>query len=575
MAPVDADRGDSSEAGGRPRLTGGRRADEVSAISRRAELLHAGVARVRPLTQPRRLTLVDVSILLCTALALGLRIYQLARPNYLSGPTQYDDGADFGSALRLLEGSLPYRDFVFVQPPGIALLLSPVALLAKAIGTDGGLVVARILTVCASATGVLLLGRLVRHRGPLATTLACGILAVSPDGILDAGTVFLEPWLVLACLIGASVMFEGDELTSSRSRLALGGIAFGVAGTIKVWAILPVLVLVWLVWRVGGRRSITAYVSGVAGGFVVLVIPFFVMAPNAFFNDVVVAQLSRADVARVPLLMRLASLSGITGFLQFPQLSAGEAKVILATVAIAGLLLVWVALTAVRRPRSMPTLDRFAIGTVVVVLLALLWPPDYYPHYAGFFAPLLGLAVGLAAAGLVSALAPASVRRLTIVAAVGIGVMAGVRLEYEAGLGKPTMTAWVDQLVRPGSCVLTDDAALTIAADRFISSDPGCSKMVDAFGTSLALNDGRNGLMASSADVSLDAVWLSGLRRARFVWIQCGPPAAPICDRRGSTNRLVPWTPETLGYFRRHFRTLATGPGPLNAPARLYVRLPS
>ncbi len=546
----------------------------MSAVSRTAQSLQAGVARVRPLTQPRRLTLVDVSILLCTALALGLRIYQLARPNYLSGPTQYDDGADFGSALRLLDGSLPYRDFVFVQPPGIALLLSPVALLAKAVGTDAGLVVARILTVCASATGVLLLGRLVRHRGPLATTLACGILAVSPDGILDASTVFLEPWLVLACLLGALVMFEGDELTSNRTRLALGGIAFGVAGTIKAWAILPVLVLVWLVWRAGGSRSIAAYVSGVASGFVVLVIPFVVMAPNAFLHDVVVAQLSRADVARVPLILRLASMSGITGVLQFSHLSAGEAKVIVATVAIAGLLLAWVALTVVRGPRSMPTLDRFAIGTLVVVLLALLWPADYYPHYAGFFAPLLGLAVGLAAAGLVSALAPASVWRWTIAAAIGIAVMAGVRLSYEAGTGRSTLIAWVDQLVPPGSCVLTDNAALTITADRFISTDPGCSKMVDAFGTSLALNDGRNGLMASSSDVSLQAVWLSGLRRARFVWLQCGPPAALICDRRGSTNRYVPWTPEILGYFRRHFRTLATGPGPLNPPARLYVRVP-
>jgi alpha-1,2-mannosyltransferase len=128
--------------------------------------------------------------------ALGLRIYQLARPNYLFGPTTYDDGADFGTALRLIEGSLPYRDYVFLHPPGIAVLLSPVALLAKAIGTDGGFAVARILTACASAAGVLLVGLLVRHRGVLATTLACGLLAVNPDGILDASSVFLEPWLM-------------------------------------------------------------------------------------------------------------------------------------------------------------------------------------------------------------------------------------------------------------------------------------------------------------------------------------------------------------------------------------------
>ena len=422
--------------------------------------MHAGVARVRPLTQPRRLTLVDVSILLCTALALGLRIYQLARPNYLSGPTQYDDGADFGSALRLLEGSLPYRDFVFVQPPGIALLLSPVALLAKAIGTDGGLVVARILTVCASATGVLLLGRLVRHRGPLATTLACGILAVSPDGILDAGTVFLEPWLVLACLIGASVMFEGDELTSSRSRLALGGIAFGVAGTIKVWAILPVLVLVWLVWRVGGRRSITAYVSGVAGGFVVLVIPFFVMAPNAFFNDVVVAQLSRADVVRVPLILRLASLSGITGFLQFSSSERRRGQGDLGhrcdrrtPVGVGGSHRCAEA-PFDANPGSVRDRD-VGGGAAGVAVAARLLPP-----LRGLLRPVTRPVRRSRRRRARRRAGTCVVRRLTVAAAIGIAVMAGVRLKYESGVGRPTPTAWVDQLVRPGSCVLTDERSI-------------------------------------------------------------------------------------------------------------------
>ena len=99
------------------------------------------------------------------------------------------------------------------------------------------------------------------------------------------------------------------------------------------------------------------------------------------------------------------------------------------------------------RTRPMPTLDRFAIGSLVVVLLALLWPPDYDPHYAGFFAPLLGLAVGPAAAGIVGALAPGFVWRLTIAAAIGIAVMAGLRVKYESGVGRPMLTAWVDQLV--------------------------------------------------------------------------------------------------------------------------------
>jgi len=73
------------------------------------------------------------------------------------------------------QGILPYRDFVFVQPPGITLLMTPAALIAKATGsTAGGMAIGRILTTLASAAGVVLLGLLVRHRGVLATLVACG-----------------------------------------------------------------------------------------------------------------------------------------------------------------------------------------------------------------------------------------------------------------------------------------------------------------------------------------------------------------------------------------------------------------
>jgi hypothetical protein len=532
------------------------------------------------MARPRQLTLVQVSILLTTALALGLRLYQLARPSYLTGPTTYDDGADFGTALRLIEGSLPYRDYVFMHPPGITLLLSPVALLSKAIGSDSALAVARVLTACASAAGVLLVGLLVRHRGALATALACGLLAVNPDDILAASSVFLEPWLILACLLGALVMFRGDELTSSRKRLALGGVAFGIAGAFKVWAILPVLVLIWLCWRAGGRRSIAAYLGGVMVSFAILVGPFIALAPSQFFNSVVVAQLTRTDVARTPLLMRLVSMSGVQDLGAWgSRIPTGVQVagwiVVSASLVFAAVIVARVLQAALARPRFLPTLERFTIGTLALALAAFLWPADYYPHYAGFFAPFLALAVGLAVAGLVRGRPRALVLRLTIAAAIGVGAMAGVRLYHESGVSGPPMTSWVDRFIPPGSCVVTDNAAVAIVANRFISTNPNCSKMVDAFGTSLALGGGHNGLMVSGADTSLQARWLSSLRQARFVWIQCGPPAAAICNEHGRTNRQIPWTPAILGYFDHHFSLLKTGPGMLDVPAYLYVRVPS
>ena len=70
-----------------------------------------------------------------TAVGLALRLWQLSRPGYLFGVTEYDDGPYFGSAVRLVDGALPYRDFILVQPPGITLLMVPAALAGKVAGT--------------------------------------------------------------------------------------------------------------------------------------------------------------------------------------------------------------------------------------------------------------------------------------------------------------------------------------------------------------------------------------------------------------------------------------------------------
>ncbi|HWD24554.1 MAG TPA: hypothetical protein VG368_03755, partial [Acidimicrobiales bacterium] len=58
----------------------------------------------------------------------------LSRPHGLFGLTEYDDGVYFGASLRLIEGVFPYRDFVFVQPPGITVVLAPFAALSHLIG---------------------------------------------------------------------------------------------------------------------------------------------------------------------------------------------------------------------------------------------------------------------------------------------------------------------------------------------------------------------------------------------------------------------------------------------------------
>src|SRR6516164_8292797 len=187
-----------------------------------------------------RLTYAVIAV--CTAAAAFLRFYVLARPGYLLGVTGYDDGVQFGDAMRLVSGVIPYRDFVVVQPPGSILLMAPVALLAKVTGTAWGLAIARLLTAAADTACVALLGLLVRHRGPAPAGIACGIYAVYPDALVAAQTFLLEPWLNLFCLIGALLVFDGDQLAQGR-RLAWGGAAFGFAVAVKLWALAPLAVI--------------------------------------------------------------------------------------------------------------------------------------------------------------------------------------------------------------------------------------------------------------------------------------------------------------------------------------------
>ena len=179
----------------------------------------SGGAAAPPGTRGGWLAPVNLAIIVCTALALALRLLLLSRPGYLLGVTEYDDGPYFGSAVMLVHGLLPYKTFILVQPPGITLLMVPSALLSKVTGTATAMATGRVLTTLASTAGVALAGLLVRHRGLVVVIVTCGIIAVYPDSVYTARTILVEPWLVLFCLLGALALFDRDRLTSSGKRL--------------------------------------------------------------------------------------------------------------------------------------------------------------------------------------------------------------------------------------------------------------------------------------------------------------------------------------------------------------------
>jgi hypothetical protein len=497
---------------------------------------------------------VTAVIAVATAAALALRLAQLSGPNLL-GVTQYDDGVYFGSAVRLVHGILPYRDFYLVQPPGIALLMAPAALAAKVAGTAWGMAGGRVLTVVASTASVTLAGLLVRHRGVLAVTLACGIMAVYPGNLEAAHTVFVEPWLVLFTLAAAVTLFDRDRLATGWRRLAGGGAALGFAGAVEAWAVFPFVVVLALALALPGAaacsrsRRVLLLAAGCAAGFCAPVLPFAALAPRGIYRSLVVSQVDRVTAPTpMPFRLRLMTATG-----QLPGLSNTAVLAVAVMLALLVAAAVLAATLISRRPP--PPLEAFAVASAALVVAAFLWYSQFFLHFPAFLAPFLALALALPLARLAEAAAGRggvrAARPAGRWAAAGVGVLV-IALGAASQAGsvttansrmKPSYLAAARRVIPPGACVITDQASILIAANRFSSDVPGCSPIVDGLATDYALSHGRNGVTGAGRFPAVAAAWRAAFTHAGYAWL----------SGRFSSRRIA-WNPSLRAYFRAHFR---------------------
>ncbi len=507
--------------------------------------------RVASGSERRALLLLIVG--LATVAAIAVRLDGLVRSGFVTASWNYDDAVFLGSAIRLIHGVLPYRDFVLIVPPGATLLLTPFAAVGNLVGAENALVAARLAMPFVGGANVLLLGLLLRRQAPIVVLVACFALALYPDGILTDLTVMLEPILDLFCLLGAVLLFDGDQFASSRARMILGGLAFGVAGAVKVWAILPVAVL-GILFMPRLRQRLTPFASGTAAGFLVVCGPFLIAAPRSFLNQVVLAQLGRSGPSLASHLVRLEFLSGLlTGISappQTPHLLVLTGAVCAALVGGVGFAFGFIPVASRQMAADRPSagmhttdLERFALTSAVVVLAALMWPPEFWYHYPAFFGPFLALVLGLAAGRL------AQVRPLPAVAVVVVVLAASAihALAVPASLpvlgGTAAQIARVDSLVPAGACVLTDDPEFSIEVDRFTAGSPGCPQVVDSFGTTTSVSHTDPSGVATAA-----AVWFAYFRRAQYLMLS-----------QASATRIV-WTPALQRYVYQHFTLVTQDP---------------
>lgn len=469
-----------------------------------------------------------------TVVAAALRLERL-QYGYAHGSIGYDAGVYMGSALQLVGGRLPYRDFVLVHPPAITVLLAPLALLAKVIGSAQAFALAKIVTGLAGAASVPLAARLIWHRGLPVALVAAAVLAVHDDAVSSAYEVLLEPWVVLFCLLGAVLVFDGDRIGTGR-RMWWGAAVLGIACATKIWAIAPVLVLAALC--LPDLRRLRRYLGGVAVGFAVIVVPFAIFAPGAFVREVFVVQLLRSSTERTVLghrLLHLFSVAPPNG-----RLPSAHLDLLVAGAVLMGLLLAVAGVVLVRRGSP---LERFAALSAAASVAMMLGADTFYWHYATFAVPFLALVAALT----IARLRGLGRRLWTGLLAVCIAALSWTMVHRDLRDYRVRIDSALTSVVPRGACVVTSMASSTVTSDRF-ATGPRCPALLDSFGVALTYGNGDSPSLQTLRDPRLRALWLRAYRHADWLYLV----------RRNTPT--VPSDPVLRRYLRTHFdRVYGTG----------------
>jgi alpha-1,2-mannosyltransferase len=435
------------------------------------------------------------------------------------GISEFDDGVHLGAAQLLFAGRLPYRDFAFLQPPGIVLLLQPLAALARLTGDDSALVVGRVAFVAIGGLNICLLWKLLRPRGRAAAAIAAGFYAAWWGTVVTERTILLEPLLNLGLLVTLLLLRR-----ASTRAVRLAGLALGLTCTIKLWPLvfLPVFAL-WLA-RARSVRTAACFAASAAGSFAVVLAPFWILAGSAFPHQVLFAQLGRHD-RPVSMIDRLRLFDGLDGIASVQQPIPGVVLVMVA------LLFVALGLRLARRDREVG----LWLALLLVGALALVVAPSFYYHYPAFLA--VPLAAVLGALGVIAWRRLRGRRRP--LGALGAALL-GLLLAVSAARG-----GWDPQPVRnevPGvaqaRCVFADLPILLITANHF-GLQAGCGYALDS--STLVMADGP--IKASS---TLRAQFMRA-DAALLLW--------------GGPQHQWGWTANAVRSFRQRFRLARDLPG--------------
>ena len=424
-----------------------------------------------PVARPRRRATGWVVACAAGVLALAVRWFVAGGASGVRGYHGYDDGVYFAAAVALVHGRLPYADVLFLHPPGVVLALAPSAALTRWVDDPTALAAARVGVMVLGALSTVLVARLALRWGVAASVTGGVLYAVSSAAVYTERLTLLEPFGTFTLLLAVALLLRGVPPAAPRWWLYAGGAVLGLGPVVKIWNVVPVLVVLGWLWLARDLRTALRAAAAAAASAALVLLPFAVAAGRQMLELVVLAQLGRArapDGAGV----RVEGILGVSTT-QWPEQPARTAL----TVLVLGVV-VAAAVAAWRADRG-----RLWVAVLAAQGAVVLAAPSYFASYAAYSAPAVVLVV---AAGV--SVVPARARAAgAVLVCLALGVVAGVP---RAPAQSPFPVAQVRALLPATGCVYADSPGALAVLD-LLSRDErlGCAPRVDVSGQTYVVGD--------------------------------------------------------------------------------------
>ncbi len=413
-------------------------------------------------------------------LAVAVRLTAALRGGGLYGLGNYDDGVHFAAALGLVNGLLPYRDFLLLHPPGVVLALAPFAALSWWVGEPDAMAVARVSWMVLGGANAVLCGLVLKPLSRAAGLVAALFYALCFGAVYVEHTTLLEAPATTALLLGLVVTRVIGPAAGVRDRrYVLAGVLLGLSPALKIGGVVAVLGVVVAVAARRGRRPAALTLGAALASCAAVCLPFFLSAPAEMWRMVVVAQLGRRRTAE-PVSGRLDDVLGVrlwTG-------AGGQWTAVLVTLLV--IVLGATVLCLLRAELRLLAALLLTHGALVMVT------PMWFLHYAGLTAAPIALAVGGASVVLLGWLRPLrwGPPALVALAVLGVLVLGWPLRDVDLGDRRFPAGALGHAAADFGGCTTTDWPMTLIQMDLLQTDiDRGCRFVVDLGGYSYYLVD--------------------------------------------------------------------------------------